>query len=87
MLWVKRGPVKNAKPVLRNPGRRNSMAKNVFVRDGVPVPPYELAKIKDEARKDQEAAKKEKSSSRRDAAIQAWKTMRERYGPSGRRSK
>ena len=72
---------------LRELGRKRSMVKPIFVRDGVPIPPYELAKIKDEARKDQEAAKKEKSSSRRDAAIQAWKTMRERYGPSGRRSK
>lgn len=59
------------------------MTKNVFVRDGVPVPPYELAKITDT----EKPIPMKKSKSRSEAAKQAWKTMRERYGPSGRRSK
>ena len=62
--------------------------KVVFLMDGKKVPVWELVRIAPsgpDIPKGRERGGAVKSGSRSESAKKAWETMRQKYGPSGRR--
>lgn len=63
------------KPVLLGMAERKVQVKPVFLRDGKPIPVWELSQLKVEWK-----TLKPKSSSRSEAAKKAWETIRRKRG-------
>jgi len=70
------------KPILLGMGKAGVQVKPVFLRDGKPIPVWELAKLAPSEPDVPKLRKREtaESSSRSEAAKKAWETIRRRRG-------